>query len=74
MPTPESGRTYLIELCSGERRRWRCLGADARSLTWWRDLESGQEFNEGSLMYAWQIVQAADEIAADSSAQSSNDS
>lgn len=55
-PAPAANRTYLIELCSGEQRRWRCLGADARGQVWWRDVDSGQEFNEGSLMYAWQIV------------------
>ncbi|QRJ65707.1 hypothetical protein IWH25_10495 [Azospira restricta] len=56
MAAPEAGRTYRIELCSGELRRWRCLGADARGAVWWRDLENGQEFNEDSLMYAWRIV------------------
>lgn len=53
---PLASATYVIELCSGELRRWRCLGPDARSLTWWRDVETGQEFCESSLMYAWQII------------------
>lgn len=53
---PLAGTTYLIELCSGELRRWRYLGPDARSQIWWRDVESGLEFSESSLMYAWQIV------------------
>ncbi|MBW7903398.1 MAG: hypothetical protein H3C26_18150 [Rhodocyclaceae bacterium] len=56
MDAPQADRDYLVELCSGERRCWRCLGADARGQTWWRDLESGLEFNEGSLMYAWRVV------------------
>lgn len=59
MDAPRAGRCYLVELCSGELRRWRCLGTDARGQAWWRDEESGVEFNEGSLMYAWQIVDEA---------------
>ena len=55
--TPQPEQIYLIELCSGERRRWRYRGSDARGAHWWRDMESGQEFNEASLMYAWQIIQ-----------------
>ncbi len=46
---------YNIELCSGEIRRWRYLGPDASEQVWWRDMETGLEFNESSLMYAWQI-------------------
>ena len=53
-PIPDS--IYLIELCSGEQRHWRYLGPDSRSTIWWRDEESGREFNETSLMYAWRIV------------------
>lgn len=56
MTEPVAGEVYVIELCSGEQRRWRYLGADPGSHIWWRDLETGHEFNEGSLMYAWQIV------------------
>lgn len=47
---------YRIELCSGEIRRWRYLGIDAQSQVWWCDLDTGQQFNESSLMYAWQIA------------------
>ena len=47
---------YRIELCSGEQRRWRYRGEDAQGNRWWRDEESGQEFNEASLMYAWQVL------------------
>lgn len=46
---------YTIELCSGELRQWQYLGQDSRRLVWWKDLETGQEFNESSLMYAWNI-------------------
>ena len=56
MIEPLAGGTYIIELCSGELRRWRYLGPDARSLIWWRDVETGQKFSESSLMYAWQII------------------
>jgi len=52
----QPNRVYVIELCSGERRHWRFLGWDARELAWWRDEDSGREFSEASLMYAWEIV------------------
>lgn len=52
---------YLIELCGGEQRRWRYLGQDSRRFVWWMDLETKQEFNEATLMYAWSIK---DKIAA----------
>lgn len=55
--TPEPDATYLIELCSGEQRRWRYLGPDARGAVWWRDLETQMEFSESSVMYAWSIVE-----------------
>lgn len=51
-----SNTIYRIALCSGELRRWRYLGPDTRSQVWWRDTETGLEFNESSLMYAWQII------------------
>jgi len=53
---------YLIELCSGERRRWRYRGpgAGAGETVWWRDIDSGREFIEASLMYAWTIIRQAD--------------
>lgn len=54
VPVPDG--VYLVELCSGEQRHWRCLGPDARLQMWWCDLESGREFNESSVMYSWQIV------------------
>jgi hypothetical protein len=60
MITPEADTTYLIELCSREQRRWHCLGPDARGAFWWRDLETKMEFSEGSLMYAWAIVERVD--------------
>lgn len=53
---PQVGRTYVVELCSGERRRWRYLGPDARGLAWWRDEETGRTFSEASLMYVWALV------------------
>jgi len=53
---PVAGRVYRVALCSGELRRWRCLGTDARGAMWWRDEESGSEFNEGALMYAWHLI------------------
>ncbi len=53
---PKTGETYDIELCSGEFRRWQYLGPDERAQIRWRDTESGLEFSEASLMYAWQIV------------------
>jgi hypothetical protein len=56
---------YRIELCSGEIRRWRYLGLDDRSQVWWRDMETGLEFNESGLMYAWQILGEDDAAPAD---------
>jgi len=52
MIAPETDAVYLVALCSGEQRRWRYLGPDARGAIWWRDLETGREFSESSLMYA----------------------
>ena len=62
MPTTrlESKRIYEIELCSGERVRWQYLGPDSSSAIWWRDLETGIEFNEASRMYAWRVIGFAD--------------
>lgn len=57
---PKLDGGYLVELCSGEQRHWRYLGPDARLQVWWCDLESGREFNESSVMYAWWIVRADD--------------
>ncbi|HEX6735579.1 MAG TPA: hypothetical protein VF096_12275 [Azonexus sp.] len=62
MIRPRANVNYLVELCSGERRCWRCLpprpGEAAR---WWRDLGSGREFSEASLMYAWRILSREDD-------------
>lgn len=56
MNTPVLNAIYDIELCSGEQRIWRYLGEDLRRTIWWEDMESGLEFSEGSLMYAWRII------------------
>lgn len=57
MIEPQADAIYLVELCSGERRRWRCLVTGAgEAVRRWRDLESGREFTERELMYAWQLV------------------
>ncbi|MGA9396010.1 MAG: hypothetical protein WCA83_10525 [Azonexus sp.] len=53
---PKFGAIYVVELCSGELRRWRYLGLGEQSRRWWGDMESGLEFNETSVMYAWRIV------------------
>lgn len=60
---PEAHRLYLVELCSGERRRWRHLGADRRQLGWWRDEDTGMSFSEAGVMYAWHIVAPIDDEA-----------
>lgn len=60
---PEAHRLYLVELCSGERRRWRHLGADSRQLGWWRDEDTGMSFSEAGVMYAWHIVAPIDDGA-----------
>lgn len=50
------GCVYVVRLCSGEERRWRCEGSDARGARWWRDLETGMSFSEASLMYVWEVL------------------
>ena len=55
MPELVINAVYLVELCSGEQKRWKYLGQDSRRLVWWLDLESKQEFNESALMYAWVV-------------------
>lgn len=60
MIRPEPNGIYLIELCSGEIRRWRFCGVDSRSQIWWCDLETGREFSETSVMYSWEIVRKED--------------
>ncbi len=61
MIEPQPDAIYLVELCSGERRHWRCLAARPGEVArWWRDLDSGREFAESGLMYAWRILARAD--------------
>lgn len=68
MSEPQANAIYLIELCSGERRRWLCLpGRPGDATRWWRDLDSGREFNEASLMYAWHILSKEDDTLPDES-------
>lgn len=50
------GAVYLVELCSGEQRHWRYLGPPGVENPRWRDIETGSEFGETSLLYAWRIV------------------
>lgn len=52
----EINRIYVIRLCSGEITRWRYLGEGAGERVWWTDVTTGTIFNEGSILYAWQIV------------------
>ncbi len=69
---PKPGGIYVIELCSGEFRRWHYLGPGGQSLAWWRDIETGLEFNENSVMYAWRIVRQEypmDEVTMEGSGQ-----
>jgi len=56
MPELVINAIYRIELCSGEQREWQYLGQDSRRLVWWKDIETGEEFSENSLMYAWKIL------------------
>lgn len=50
------GAVYLVELCSGEQRRWQYLGSLAPENRRWWDLETAREFGEASLLYAWKII------------------
>jgi hypothetical protein len=52
----EPDRVYVVRLCSGELRRWRFDGVDARGMAWWQDEESGASFSEAGLMYMWEVV------------------
>ena len=65
MTEPILNNEYRIALCSGEIRRWRYLGQDELSQVWWLDVETGLEFNESSLMYAWQIVAEEGDLSAE---------
>ena len=51
----ETNAIYTVELCSGDVQQWKYLGQDSRGLVWWKDVETKQEFNEASLMYAWRV-------------------
>lgn len=64
MIRPETNEIYEIELCSGERLRWQYLGSDSFTGIWWRNLETGREFNEANLMYSWSIVSKLDDLSA----------
>jgi len=64
MIRPEVKGIYEIELCSGEHVSWQYLGPDSITGIWWRDMESGREFNETSLMYSWRIVLRQDDPSA----------
>ena len=52
----QDGCVCLIRLCSGEERRWRYEGSDARGAVWWRDVETGASFSESSLLYVWEVL------------------
>jgi len=56
MITLEPQVIYLIKLCSGEQRRWQYLRTDGLTRTVWRDMDTGREFNETSVLYVWEIV------------------
>ncbi|HMV93789.1 MAG TPA: hypothetical protein PLE66_09255, partial [Thauera aminoaromatica] len=58
---PVGGCSYVIRLCSGELRRWRFEGVDQRGFGWWLDEETGLGFSDASLMYAWEILERADD-------------
>ena len=58
---PESGRNYVIRLCSGEIREWRFDGWDSCGFAWWCDVETGKGFSEAGLLYAWEILPAGED-------------
>ncbi|MDD3677010.1 hypothetical protein [Thauera propionica] len=57
----ESGRNYVIRLCSGEIREWRFDGRDSCGFAWWCDVETGKGFSEAGLLYAWEILRAGED-------------
>lgn len=57
---PIPGVVYLVELCSGERRRWRYLGPPGAENARWQDAETAREFGEASVLYAWKIIRRLD--------------
>lgn len=62
MLQPELNAVYVIELCSGERRRWCYLAQSGNGEgAWWRDEDSRAEFSEASLMYVWRILGKEDQ-------------
>ena len=50
---------YRVELC-GSEARWQYLGQDEHAEPCWRDVETGREFRESGVMYAWQIIAKED--------------
>lgn len=54
------GVVYLVELCSGERRRWRYLGPPGAENARWQDAETAREFGEASVLYAWKLIRRLD--------------
>ncbi len=58
--SPTVHTVYRVMLCSGECCEWEYLGPDRHDVAWWEDKASGRVFNEGSLMYAWQILEPID--------------
>jgi len=64
MIKPELNGIYEIELCSEERLRWQYLGPDYGAGIWWKEVGTGREFNEASLMYSWRIVARHDALSA----------
>ncbi len=55
------GQIYAVRLCSGELRRWRFDGQDARGFAWWHDVETDMGFSESSLLYAWELLEAGED-------------
>ncbi len=51
------GAVYLVELCSGEQCHWQYLGPFGPENRRWWDIETAREFSEGSLLYAWKIIE-----------------
>jgi len=58
---PVGGCSYVIRLCSGELRRWRFEGVDQRGFGWGVGGGRGLGFSDASLMYAWEILERADD-------------
>ena len=71
MIKPESDRIYEIELCNGEQLRWQYLGPDRNAEIWWKDVETGREFSEASLMYSWRIIVKHDALSENSDEEKS---